>query len=308
MANVSFRQIEALQAIAAAGSLTRAASALNMTPAALTARVKSLEDSVALQLFDRTPSGMRLTKAGEAALDAARAVDKAMRNFADVMKAIRTGEGGRLSVGAVSTAKYFAPRLIAAFMARRPKIDLRFLIGNRDATNDSLRSGEVEIALSGRPPRDMALETAPIGPHPYVLVAPPDHRLAGAKGLARTDLTGEAFLFRETGSGTRSLFDAFIGDTAIRSVQLGMELGSNETIKQAVMAGLGIALISAHTIAAEVESGRLVCLDVEGLPIVRHWYVINRTDRALSTAARAFRDFATQEGGRFLPGFSEEQS
>ncbi len=118
MANVSLRQIEALQAIAAAGSLIRAASALNVTPAALTARVKGLEDSVRLQLFDRTPTGMRLTKAGEAALDAARGVDKAMRDFADVMNAISTGEGGRLSVGAVSTAKYFAPRLIAAFVAR----------------------------------------------------------------------------------------------------------------------------------------------------------------------------------------------
>src|SRR5208283_2218118 len=170
-----------------------------------------------------------------------------------------------------------------------------------DATAESLRSGEVEIVLSGRPPRDMALETASLGPHPYVLVAPPGHRLAGAKGLARADLAGEAFLFRESGSGTRSLFDAFIGDTSIRPVQLGMELGSNETIKQAVMAGLGIALISAHTIAAEVESGRLVCLNVDGLPIVRQWYVINRTDRALSPAARAFRDFATAEGGRFLP-------
>jgi len=108
-------------------------------------------------------------------------------------------------------------------------------------------------------------------------------------------------LFREAGSGTRSLFDDFIGDTRIKRVQLGMELGSNETIKQAVMAGLGIALISAHTIAAEVATGRLVCLDVEDLPIVRHWHVANRTDRALSPPARAFRDFAVGHGAEFLP-------
>jgi LysR family transcriptional regulator, low CO2-responsive transcriptional regulator len=301
MRNLSLRHIETLQAIAEAGSLVQAASALNMTPAALTARVKGLEEAVELKLFDRTAAGMRLTKAGEAALEAARNVDRAVRDFADAMAAISTGEGGRLSVGAVSTAKYFAPKLIAAFAKARPKVELRFLIGNRDATVESLRSGEVEIALSGRPPRDMAVETFPLGPHPYVLVAPPDHCLAGKRGLSRTDLAGEAFLFREVGSGTRSLFDAFIGETTIKRVQLGMELGSNETIKQAVMAGLGIALLSAHTIAAEVQTGRLVCLDVEGLPIVRQWYVINRTDRALSPAARAFRDFAVKCGAEFLP-------
>ncbi len=301
MRNLSLRHIETLQAIAAAGSLVQASSALNVTPAALTARVKGLEDAVSLKLFDRTASGMRLTKAGEAALEASRAVDRAVRDFADAMLALSTGEGGRLFVGAVSTAKYFAPRLIAAFVASRPKVDLRFLIGNRDATIESLRSGEVEIALSGRPPRDMAVETFPLGPHPYVLIAPIGHRLAGVKGLTRGDLAGEAFLFRETGSGTRSLFDDFIGDTRIKRVQMGMELGSNETIKQAVMAGLGIALISAHTIAAEVQTARLVCLDVEELPIIRQWHVINRTDRALSPAARAFRDFAVGHGATFLP-------
>ena len=119
--------------------------------------------------------------------------------------------------------------------------------------------------------------------------------------MTRGDLAGEAFLFRETGSGTRALFDDFIGDTTIRRVQMGMELGSNETIKQAVMAGLGIALISAHTTAAEVASGRIVCLDVEDLPIRRQWYVVNRTDRALSPAARAFRGFATAHGSAYLP-------
>jgi LysR family transcriptional regulator, low CO2-responsive transcriptional regulator len=299
--HLSLKHIETMQAIAAAGSIVQAATMLNMTPAALTARVKGLEDAVALRLFDRMSTGMRLTKAGEAALEASRGVERAMRDFADAMLAISTGEGGRLLVGATSTAKYFAPRLIAAFAGSRPKLDLRILIGNRDSTVEALRSGEVEIALSGRPPRDMPVETFSIGPHPFVLIAAPEHRFADAKGLGRADLAGEAFLFREIGSGTRSLFDDFIGDTRIKAVQMRMELGSNETIKQAVMAGIGIALISAHTIAAEVASGRLVCLDVEDLPILRRWYVVNRTDRALSPAARAFRDFAVGLGSTYLP-------
>lgn len=302
MRNLTLAQIETLHAIAAAGSLVQAAGALNMTPAALTARVKGLEDAVGLKLFDRTPSGMRLTKAGEAAISASRVVKDAMRDFAEAMRAIGSGEGGLLSVGAVSTAKYFCPRLIAAFLATRPKVELRFLIGNRDRTMESLRDGTVEVALAGRPPRDIPVETHSFGAHPYVLIAPPGHRLADRPGLTRGDLEGEAFLFREAGSGTRTLFEDFIGDTAIKPVQIGLELGSNETIKQAVMAGLGIALLSAHTIAAEVENGRLVCLDVQGLPISRLWHVINRTDRTLSPAARAFRDFAVRAGEHFLPG------
>ncbi len=301
MRNLSLRHIETLQAIAAAGSLVQAAAMLHMTPAALTARVKGLEAAVALRLFDRTSAGMRLTSAGKAALEASLGVERAVRHFADAIQAISSGDGGRLSVGAVSTAKYFAPRLIAAFVGSRPKLDLRFQIGNRDAMIESLRSDEVEIALTGRPPRDLPVEKRSIGPHPYVLIAPPEHRLARVRRLGRADLVGEAFLFREIGSGTRSLFDDFIGDTTIRPAPIGMELGSNETIKQAVMAGLGIALISAHTIAAEVAGGRLVCLRVEGLPIVRQWFVVNRTDRALSPAARSFREFATERGSTFLP-------
>src|ERR1700722_15735605 len=211
MRNVTLRHIETIQAIAAAGSLVQAAAALSMTPAALTARVKGLEEAVGLKLFDRTSTGMRLTSAGEAALEASRGVERSMRDFADTMLAISSGEGGRLSVGATSTAKYFAPRLIAAFVRSRPKVDLRFQIGNRDATMESLRSGEVQIVLDGSPPQYISDDTFPLGPHPYVLIASPEHHLAGVRELTRADLAGEAFLFREIGSGPRAGFGVFIG-------------------------------------------------------------------------------------------------
>jgi LysR family transcriptional regulator, low CO2-responsive transcriptional regulator len=299
--NLTLLQFRTLEAIAGAGSLVAAAAELHMTPAALTARLKGLESAVGMTLFDRTSMGLRLNSAGEVAREHTAGIERAVHEFVEAMNAVRTGQGGRLSVGVVSTAKYFAPKLIAAFVDRHPKLELRFLIGNRDETAASLKSRDVEIALAGRPPADLPVAKAPIGPHPYVMIAPPGHRLAGAGRVERADLAGEAFLFREAGSGTRSLFDYFIGDTEIRRVQFGMELGSNETIKQAVMAGLGIALISAHTIAAEIADGRLVALDVEGLPIVRQWYVLHRTDRPLSPPGRAFRDFAQSHGGQFLP-------
>jgi LysR family transcriptional regulator, low CO2-responsive transcriptional regulator len=278
-----------------------AATVLNMTPAALTARLKGLESAVDLQLFDRTSTGLRLNSAGVVALECAKEIDRAMRDFSETMEAVRTGQGGRLSIGAVSTAKYFTPRLIAAFIGSHPRLDLRFQIGNRAEVIEAFRNLDIDVALTGRPPADLPVAKTLIGPHPYVMIAPPTHRLAGVRHIKREALAGEAFLFREPGSGTRSLFEVFIGDTEIRRAQVGMELGSNETIKQAVMAGLGIALISAHTIAAEVTERRLVCLDVEGLPIVRQWYVVCRSDRPLSAAASAFRDFAGTHGAEFLP-------
>jgi DNA-binding transcriptional LysR family regulator len=217
------------------------------------------------------------------------------------MENIRTGQGGRLSVGVVSTAKYFAPRVIAAFKQTHPKVELRLSIGNRDETMEALKRFEVDVALTGRPPGDLPNSRTTIGPHPYVLVAPPFHRLAGRKAVKKKELAGEGFLFREEGSGSRALFEYFIGDEPIERRALGIELGSNETIKQAVIAGLGIALISAHTVAAEVGDGRLICLDVEGLPIMRQWYVIHRSDRELSPVARAFYTFIGERGAHFLP-------
>jgi DNA-binding transcriptional LysR family regulator len=298
---ITFAQLQTLLAISQAGSLVAAAEALGMTPAALTARVKGLEEAMGLALFTRTPSGLRLNPAGETALSHVEGIERAVREMLEAMEDLREGRGGRLSVAVVSTAKYFAPRLIAAFVREHPKLELKFLIGNRDETMSLLRSQDADVALAGRPPADLPIVKALLGPHPYVIVAPPAHPLAGKRGLKREALAGEAFLFREKGSGTRSLFDYFLGDLSVRQAQPGIELGSNETIKQAVMAGLGVALISAHTIAAEVGDGRLVTLDVEGLPIVRQWFVVHRADRPLSPAARAFVEFAGRRGAEFLP-------
>lgn len=298
---LSLRQFETIRAIAQHGTLIAAAQALNMTPAALTARLKAIEEEAGLLLFDRTSLGMRLTAAGRTALESANRIDREVRDFRERMTAIRLGGGGRLSVAAVSTAKYFAPRLIAAFKHSHPDVELRFLIGNRADTIDAMRRFEAEIALTGRPPADMPAEKSALGAHPYVMIAPSFHPLARQRHVAKEMLAGEPFLFREEGSGTRAMFEYFIGDIAMKPARVGIELGSNETIKQAVMAGLGIALISAHTVASEVQDGRLTCLDVQGLPIIRQWFIVNRTDRELSPTARIFRAFVLERGAHFLP-------
>lgn len=304
MRNLSLRQIEALREIARSGSLVAAAGQLNMTPAALTARIKQLEEQLGLALFDRTPSGLKPNMAGRAALEGARKIEIAVREFADTMEGIRGGKGGRLSVGVVSTAKYFAPRIIASFKQLYPQVELRLFIGNRDQTLNALRHFDIDVALTGRPPSDMPINRISIGPHPYLLVAPPFHRLAGQANLDKTDLAGETFLFREEGSGSRSLFEYFIGDVPTDTQSFGIELGSNETIKQSVMAGLGLALVSGHTVSAELQDGRLVTLDVRGLPIMRQWFAIHRADRELSPVALAFRDFLGDRCAHFLPRVS----
>lgn len=299
----SLRQFETIEAIAKEGTLVGAAQVLHMTPAALTARLKSLEETLQMPLFDRTPHGLRVNMAGQIALDAANRINRAVADFGERMAAIRDGRAGRLSVAAVSTAKYFVPRLIAAFKHRHPDIELRLVIGNRDETVAALKTMEAEIALTGRPSTDLPAARIPLGAHPYVIIAPPNHPLAGVRAVPKEALIGESFLFREAGSGTRAIFDNFIGDIAVHRSSVDIELGSNETIKQAVMAGLGIALISAHTIAAEVADNRLVCLDIERLPIIRKWFLVHRTDRDLSPVARAFRDFVADRGMHFMPRF-----
>ena len=215
-------------------------------------------------------------------------------------RAIASGAGGRLSVGAVSTAKYFAPRLIAAFVGDRPKLELRFLIGNRDETIESLRSGRSKSRLPAGRPRTCRSRSRRSAPHPYVIIAPPDHRLGRRSGLARDALAGEAFLFREPGSGHAlavRLFHRRHGDPA---GAVGMELGSNETIKQAVMAGLGIALISAHTIAGGVADGRLVASTSRACRSCGNGSSSTGPTGRFRRRPGAFRDFAVREGEALL--------
>lgn len=224
-----------------------------------------------------------------------------MSSCATSLDMIAGRTGGRVSIGAVSTAKYFVPFAIAAFSKLHPKIDISLSIGNRQEIRQALRGYELDFAIMGRPPPDVEVETHLIGDHPHIIVAPRGHWLAQDFGLAAVDLTHETFLTREQGSGTRMLMEQLFSDTELQPT-VGMEMSSNETIKQAVIAGLGIAFISAHTVATELEDGRLVALDVAGLPVVRQWFVVRRQDKVLLPPAQAMLDFLRAEGSRFLPG------
>ena len=305
MKNITLRQMRTVAAIWRHGKIVNASKALHLTAPALTLQLKQVEEEAGMLLLDRTGEGMRPTPAGLALNNAAQAIEERLRVLADEIDAIRGARKGSLIVGAVSTAKYFASRLFAAFVRDYPGVDMRLVIGNRAETIASLKNHEADFALMGRPPHDLPVRASVFGEHPLVIVAAPDHPLASRRGIARQEIAREHFMVREPGSGTRISFERFLGEIPGRLDAPGTEMDSNETIKQAVMAGLGIAFISAHTVAWEVEAGRLVILDVIDLPIRRQWFGVVRTDRVLTPTMAAFEQFLAERGAGFLPAIDD---
>jgi LysR family transcriptional regulator, low CO2-responsive transcriptional regulator len=298
--DLTIRQLRALGAVHTTGSVTAAARSLNLTQPAVTLQLRNLEALAGLALIQRTGEGMRLTDAGREVMSLTARIEAALIDCEQTLDMIAGRSGGRVSIGAVSTAKYFVPFMIAAFSKRHPKIDIVLKVGNREDIRQALRGYDLDIAIMGQPPPDVPVERRLLGEHPHVIVATADHWLAKDSGLAIIDLTYETFIMRERGSGTRMLMEQFFQASDLVP-KMGMEMDSNETIKQAVIAGLGVAFISLHTVASELADGRLVVLDVAGLPIMRQWYAVRRSDKTLLPPAQAMLEFLGEEGSRYLP-------
>ena len=298
--DLTIRQLRALAAVHSAGSITLAANRLNLTQPAVTLQLRNLQALAGLPLIQRTGDGMSLTDAGDHVLALVERIELALLDCEQSLDMISGRTGGRVSIGAVSTAKYFVPFAIAAFSQRFPKIEVTLKIGNREDIRNALRGYQLDIAVMGQPPPDVDVELRPLGKHPHVIVAAADHRLARQKSVPANDLAGETFITRERGSGTRMLMEEFFHKNGL-AARIGMEMDSNETIKQAVMAGLGIAFISQHTVFHELDERRLVTLKVKGLPVMRQWHAIRRADKILLPPASAMLDFLGKEGSRYLP-------
>ncbi|GLK75250.1 transcriptional regulator [Methylopila jiangsuensis] len=298
--SLTLKQLRALAEVADTGSVSAAARRLSVTPPAVTMQVQLLEAALGLPLLDRTGEKFRPTDAGREVAVAAARIEAALRDCVAALEAMKGLDGGRVAVAIISTAKYFAPMALGVFARAHPNVDVSLTIGNRAEVIALLRSDAVDVAIMGRPPEDLETEQVVIGDHPHVVIAPPDHPLAGRGPLPPQALTGHTFLMREQGSGTRGLMERLFGEEGVRP-KAGMEIGSNETIKQAVIAGLGLAFISAHTVAAEVAQGRLAQLDVVGLPIMRQWYVVRRAGKRLTPPAAAMNAFLSERGAEFLP-------
>ncbi len=300
ISRVTLKQLRVLSATVSSGTISGAAQLLSVTPPAISMQMRLLEETAGLPLIERADSGLRPTDAGQILLDTSHKCEAALESCGDALAALRDASGGRVTVGMVSTAKYFAPRTLAAFARAHPKVEMRLSVGNRGETIEALQNYELDFAVMGRPPNRFEVEQVVIGDHPHIIVAPPDHPMVGKQNIAVTDLADEAFLLRENGSGTRLLMQRLFFEVGLNP-NIGMEIGSNETIKQAVMAGLGIALISAHTVAPELSDGRLAMLDLEGLPVVRQWFVVRRSDKELMPTSQALWDFLVASGDDFLP-------
>jgi len=295
MRAVTLKQLRAFCAAARHLSFAKAAEELHLTPPAVTMQIKELESAVGLPLFDRVAKTVRLTVSGEYLLVYARRVLATLKDADDAMARLRGAETGRITIGMVSTAKYFLPRLLAKFRAEHRGVEMQLTVGNREQLVRQLHDNEVDLAVMGRPPRELDTRAEPFAAHPLAVVASTEHPLAGRRDIPPLALADEEFIVREPGSGTRAAMEHFFRENRVSPPQV-MEMASNETIKQAVIANMGLAFLSLHTAGLELASGQLVVLDVLGLPIVRRWHIVNVRGKPLSPAAEALRYFVLEQG------------
>jgi len=299
MRAVTLRQLAAFASVAKHSSFARAAEELHLTQPAVSMLIKDLERAVELPLFERAGRSVRLSMPGEYLLVYARRVLATLKEASDAMATLRRAEGGRITIGMVSTAKYFLPRLLARFRAEHPAVEIRLAVGNREQLSRLLHDNEVDLAVMGRPPRELDTRAEPFAAHPLGVIASPGHALARRREIAPKALEGEPFIVREPGSGTRAAMEHFLRDHHV-TVRPIMEMASNETIKQAVIANMGLAFLSLHTTALELSVGQIALLDVAGTPVMRRWHIVNIRAKALSPAAEAFRYFVLEQGERLL--------
>lgn len=299
MRNLTLRQLRILTAVTQTGSMAGAARQLNVTPPAITVQMQQLEQTACLPLIERLGEGTTPTHAGEIFLRTAHRIEALLAECDQEIARLKGIKGGHVSIGVVSTAKYFAPKALSAFKQRHPGVGLKLSVNNRQDTIAALQELSLDLAIMGRPPENIDLESVVLGDHPHVVIASASHPLAGQE-IEIPGLAKETFFIRERGSGTRMLMESFFQEANFVPT-VGMEIGSNETIKQAVIAGLGIAFISAHTVAVELADGRLTVLLVAGLPSVRKWFAVRLREKAVMPAGEAMWQFLASEGHGYLP-------
>jgi DNA-binding transcriptional LysR family regulator len=263
-------------------------------------QIKEIESQVGLPLFDREGRRLTLSTAGEYFLVHARRLLAALADADNAMARFKRVERGLLTIGMVSTAKYFVPQLLARFREDHQGVELKLNVsGNREQLVALLQSGEIDLAIMGRPPKEVATRAEAFAAHPMVIVAPPDHPLLDLGRPPVAALARYPFIVREQGSGTRSAMQQFFAEHRF-SPSITMEISSNETIKQAVIAGMGLSFLSLHTVGLEVRSGLLKVLDIDGTPVMRTWNVAHLQSRTLSPVAEAFRYFLIEHGEQHL--------
>ncbi len=294
MRQATLRQLQIFLVAAEHSSFTRAAEILHLSQPAVSMQMTQFAESLGIALFEKRGRNLVLTQAGETLLPFIRRIAQTLREASDAIDALQGLRQGHIKIALVTTTRYFAPRLTTQFRHQHPEIELEVFIANRESVIAQLESNAVDLAIMGRPPAHLPVTAQPFAKHPHGVIAPPDHPLAHKKRLLPQKLSTQPFLFREAGSGTRSAMNDYFTEHGLNPPMV-QEMTSNESIKQAVMAGMGLAFISLHTISLEQQTGHLVLLDVKGLPVMRTWYVVHLASKSLSPAAAAFKKFMLTE-------------
>jgi DNA-binding transcriptional LysR family regulator len=299
MLPISIRQLQVFESVARHLSHSRAAAELYLSQPAVSMQIKQAEAAVGLPLFEQAGKKLHLTAAGEELLRYARSMLQLMQEMESVFDEMKGLERGHLNISVVSTANYFMPQLLAKFIQAHPKIQVSLSVANRDAVVKQVAENIADLAIMGQPPVGTDMRAEAFMENPLVVIAAPTHPLARARKIQPKQLAKETFLLRERGSGTRGVVERFFASHEL-ALPTHMEMDTNEAIKQSVQAGMGVGIISRHGIELELETKRLVVLDVDHFPIVRHWYIVQRKDKRPSAAAQEFERFLLNESQRMM--------
>ena len=301
MLHITLRQLQVFSTVAQHLSYTRAAETLHLSQPGVSMQIKQLEESVGLALFDRLGKKIYLTPAGTDLHGYTRQILQTLDDASAALTAHRDMHSGQLTLAVATTANQFASRLVGAFSKQNENITVRLDVINRERLIEQLGNNEPDLVIMGEPPKqkDLQLDSLRLMENPLILVASHHHPLAGLENLHLKDLANERFVVREQGSGTRSAIERFFASNKL-ALENTLEMSSNEAIKHAVAAGLGLGIISQHTAGLELATDTLVALEAEGFPIMRHWHIVTRRGKRLSPHAEAFREFLLEEAPHYV--------
>ena len=299
MLQFTLRQLQVFEKVANHLNYSRAAEELYLSQPAVSMQIKQLETSIGLPLFEQMGKKVFLTEAGRELFHYARSIAQQLAEMEAVFDEMKGLGKGKFTLSVVNTANYFTPKLLAKFCQRHPSINVILQVANRDAVLKQLADNSTDLAILGQPPDGLDLSAELFLDNPLVVIAPPGHPLAKLKRVKFDRLAEETFLSRELGSGTRSAMERVFAQHHIQP-RISMKMETNEAIKQAVQAGMGLGILSLHSIELELETGRLAMLNVENFPLLRHWFVAHRSNKRLSSAALAFKDFLLVEAKKII--------
>ena len=296
MLHLTLRQLQVFESVARHLSLSRAAEELHLSQPGVSMQLKKLAEAVGHPLLEHTGKRVKLTIQGQELVAAAREILGSVKRYELSLVARQGLTGGNLRIVAITTATYFVPRLLGEFSKRHPGVKVSLRVNNREQVLSSLAAGLEDLYVLGQPPEGLAVTAIPFLENPLVVLAAPDHPLAHKKNIPLARLAEEPWLLREPGSGTRKAVERLFADQGMQ-LTARMELGSNEAIKQAVLAGLGISVVSRHTLTLHAPD-QFAILDAIGFPILRQWYAVYPAGRQRSVVARTFLDFLLSDGIR----------